>query len=63
MKVCCDACKQEAELAMPQSGPVAVNKALPRRWRPRRIDGKVYILCDICGNLNQFIGGLIYRSF
>lgn len=58
MKVCCDACKQEAVLDMPSSGPVAVKDTLPRRWRPRRIDGHVYILCDICGNLKQFVGGL-----
>lgn len=58
MKVCCDACKQEATLEMPARGPIAVKDTLPRRWRPRRIDGQVYILCDICGNLNQFVGGL-----
>ncbi len=58
MKVCCDACKIEVELDMPKSGPVDVKNTLPRRWRPRRIDGQVYILCDICGNLNQFVGGL-----
>ena len=58
MKVCCDACKQEAVLDMPKSGPVPVKETLPKRWRPRRIDGKVYILCDICGNLKQFVGGL-----
>ncbi len=58
MKICCDACKQEATLDMPKNGPVAVKDTLPRRWRPRRIDGQVYILCDICGNLNQFVGGL-----
>ncbi len=53
MKVCCDACKQEAVLDMPSNGPVAVKDTLPRR-----IDGHVYILCDICGNLKQFVGGL-----
>ncbi len=57
-RVCCDACKQEAVLDMPKHGPVAVKDTLPRRWRPRRIDGRVYILCDICGNLMQFSGGL-----
>ena len=33
-------------------------RTLPRGWRPRRIDGRVYILCDVCGNLRQFVGGL-----
>ncbi|MBU2581610.1 MAG: hypothetical protein KJ622_07815 [Alphaproteobacteria bacterium] len=55
-KVCCDACKQEVELAV--NGPTTLKNALPRGWRPRRIDGRVYILCDVCGNLRQFVGGL-----
>jgi len=56
MKITCDACKTECDVEV--SGPTLLKKALPRGWRPRRIDGRVYILCDICGNLRQFVGGL-----
>lgn len=55
--VACDACKTECVLT-PVSGPTLLRRTLPRGWRPRRIDGRVYILCDICGNLRQFVGGL-----
>lgn len=56
MKIACDACKTECEISV--AGPTLLKKALPRGWRPRRIDGRVYVLCDICGNLRQFVGGL-----
>ena len=57
MKVYCDACEQEAILTRP-AGPVALKDTLPRGWRPRQIDGRTYVLCDVCGNLHQFVGGL-----
>lgn len=56
MKIACDSCK--AECALHVTGPTLLRRTLPRGWRPRRIDGRVYILCDICGNLRQFVGGL-----
>lgn len=56
-KVSCDSCHAECTLT-PVSGPTLLRRTLPRGWRPRRIDGRVYILCDICGNLRQFVGGL-----
>lgn len=56
MTVCCDSCKAACTVTV--SGPTLLRRALPRGWRPRRIDGRVYILCDICGNLRQFVGGL-----
>ncbi len=56
MKVCCDACEAECEVVV--EGPTLLRRALPRGWRPRRIDGRVYVLCDVCGNLRQFVGGL-----
>lgn len=56
MKICCEACHSEHEIQV--SAPTLLKDALPRGWRPRRIDGRVYILCDICGNLRQFVGGL-----
>lgn len=56
MRICCDACQAPCEVTV--TGPTLLKRALPRGWRPRRIDGRVYILCDICGNLRQFVGGL-----
>ncbi len=52
----CDACKTACTIEV--SGPTELKDALPKGWRPRRIDGRVYILCDICGNIRQFKGGL-----
>jgi tRNA 2-thiouridine synthesizing protein E len=56
MKVVCDSCKIECDLTV--QGPTLLRRALPKGWRPRRIDGRMYILCDVCGNLRQFVGGL-----
>lgn len=56
MIVACDAC--QAEVALTVTGPTLLKRALPRGWRPRRIDGRTFILCDVCGNLRQFVGGL-----
>ena len=56
MKVCCDACGTSCEVEV--SGPTLLAHALPRGWRPRRIDGRTLVLCDICGNIRQFVGGL-----
>jgi len=56
MKIQCDACKMEIELSA--SGPTDLKSAMPKGWRPRRIDGHVYNLCDVCGNIRHFCGGL-----
>jgi hypothetical protein len=56
MKVSCDSCGASCDIAV--EGPTLLKRALPKGWRPRRIDGRVYILCDVCGNLRQFVGGL-----
>lgn len=56
MRVACDSCQITCEITV--AGPTLLKNALPRGWRPRRIDGRVYVLCDICGNLRQFVGGL-----
>lgn len=56
MRIACDSCRTECEITV--TGPTLLRRTLPRGWRPRRIDGRVYILCDICGNLRQFVGGL-----
>ncbi len=56
-KASCDSCHAECTLTA-VTGPTLLRRTLPRGWRPRRIDGRVYILCDICGNLRQFVGGL-----
>ena len=56
MNITCDACGTKGKLTA--TGPVDLKDAMPKHWRPRRIDGRVYNLCDICGNLSQFSGGL-----
>ncbi len=56
MKVKCDACEQEVDLVI--EGPTDLKTAMPKGWRPRRIDGHVYNLCDVCGNIRHFCGGL-----
>jgi len=56
MRICCEACEASCELTV--EGPTLLKRALPRGWRPRRIDGRVYVLCEVCGNLRQFVGGL-----
>ena len=43
---------------MTTDGPTDLKDALPKGWRPRRIDGRVYVLCGVCGSLRQFTGGL-----
>ncbi len=52
----CDACGEAC--SMSTDGPTDLKDALPKGWRPRRIDGRVYVLCGVCGNLRQFTGGL-----
>ena len=56
MKIHCDACKQEAQIKA--TGPTDLKSAMPKGWRPRRIDGQVYNLCEVCGNIRHFCGGL-----
>ena len=56
MKIECDACKQQCEIKA--DGPTDLKDALPRGWRPRRIDGRVFMLCDVCGNISHFRAGL-----
>jgi len=55
VKIQCEACHSERDIDV--SAPTLLKHALPKGWRPRRIDGRVYILCDVCGNLRQFVGG------
>ncbi len=55
MKVFCEACQSEAETQ--SQGITAVEDILPKRWKRRLIDGRSYILCDICGHPKQLMGG------
>ncbi len=56
MKICCHACKMECDIIA--DGPTDLKAAMPKGWIPRRIDGQVYNLCDVCGNIAHFVGGL-----
>ena len=52
----CEACKSELEC----SGEDEINfdTNLPHRWYVRVIDDRRYVLCDVCGNIRQFKGGV-----
>lgn len=47
----CEACGN-AQQHDPNRGHV------PPEWRMRRIQGRVFLLCDSCGHDGAFIGGL-----
>lgn len=51
----CDACKlppPDAAAASTESGTLAAG------WVVRRIDGRTFTLCDCCGSIRQFKGGI-----
>lgn len=51
----CDACK----LPPPDADAVRVAEgALAPGWVVRRIDGRTFTLCDCCGSIRQFKGGV-----
>ena len=54
MKIFCEACKLEAETK--SNGIAPLEEILPPRWKRRLIDGRSYILCDICGHPKQLMG-------
>ncbi len=55
MKIYCEACQSEA--AVENTGIAPVENILPPRWKRRLIDGRSYILCDVCGHPKQLMGG------
>ena len=57
-QIACDACGESAVLA--PKGPTLLKHAMPRGWMLRRIDGRGYILCAVCGNIRHFVGGLSF---
>lgn len=53
----CAACR----LPPLQGGEAAVGnggRPLPRGWRVRRIAGRSFILCECCGDIRHFKGGI-----
>ena len=52
----CEACKIELECA--GEGEINFETNVPHRWHVRVIDDRRYILCDVCGNIRQFKGGV-----
>ena len=56
MKFCCDACKQEE--VCESEGDLNPKTRLPHKWHKRCIEEHDYILCDVCGNIRHFKGGV-----
>lgn len=51
----CDACKLPP---YPADAPVVAETGLPAGWIVRRIAGRTFTLCDCCGNIRHFKGGV-----
>ncbi len=56
MKYCCDACKVEQNCETEDE--INPETALPHKWYKRCIEEHDYILCDVCGNIRHFKGGV-----
>lgn len=51
----CDACKMPP---YPADTPRDAETGIPRDWTVRRIGGRTFTLCDCCGNIRHFKGGV-----
>jgi hypothetical protein len=51
----CDACKMPP---FPEDAPLDAATGLPAGWYLRRINGRAYTLCDCCGTIRHFKGGV-----
>ncbi|MDX2289359.1 MAG: hypothetical protein NW217_11130 [Hyphomicrobiaceae bacterium] len=51
----CDACKLPP---YPDEGPMDTVTGLRVGWSVRRISGRSFTLCDCCGNIRHFKGGV-----
>ena len=56
MKFLCEACK--SELVCKCDEEVNLKTSLPHQWHRRCIDERDYVLCDVCGNIRHFKGGV-----
>ena len=56
----CDACKLPP---YPADLPLSQETGLPEGWIVRRINGRSFTLCDCCGSIKHFKGGVsTYRQ-
>ncbi|MGD9671066.1 MAG: hypothetical protein AB7U75_18815 [Hyphomicrobiaceae bacterium] len=53
--ITCDACKMAP---FPADAPRDAATGLPQSWVVRRINGRTYTLCDCCGSIRHFKGGI-----
>ncbi len=51
----CDACKLAP---YPADAPRHAETGLPKGWVVRRINGRAFTLCDCCGSIKHFKGGI-----
>ncbi|MEQ1710011.1 MAG: hypothetical protein ABL908_01260 [Hyphomicrobium sp.] len=58
----CDACKLPpmggSSTPAPSGSDAASERALPPGWFVRRIDARTFTLCDCCGSMQHFKGGV-----
>ena len=53
--IICKACKMTP---YPPDAPLLPETGLPKGWVTRKINGNVYTLCDCCGDIMHFKGGI-----
>ncbi len=51
----CDACKLPP---YPPNAPAMADTGLPAGWVIRQINGRTFTLCDCCGSIRHFRGGI-----
>lgn len=51
----CDACKMPP---FPETAPLVPETGMPSGWVTRRINGRSFTLCDCCGSVRHFKGGI-----
>lgn len=54
----CDACRQPPMHVAEAEPEARDGGALPPGWRIRRIAGRSFTLCDCCGDIRHFKGGI-----
>jgi len=58
VELVCDACKLPPVESAQVAGQADEGISLPRGWVIRRIAGRAFTLCDCCGDIRHFKGGI-----
>ncbi len=54
----CDACKLPPVVSADPEAPFKAGGPVPPGWFVRRIDARTFTLCDCCGSMQHFKGGV-----